>query len=31
MSNEEIILIEPPELDREEIETIVGTKINDLF
>ena len=24
-------MIEPPELDREEIENIVGTKINDLF
>ena len=31
MLNEEIILIEPPELDREEIENVVGTKINDLF
>ena len=31
MFNNENVLIDPPELNREEIENIVGTKINDLF
>jgi ribonuclease-3 len=30
MDYEELILIDPPNLDRNEIETIVGTKINNL-
>lgn len=30
MSEEEIVLIDPPELNKKDVETLVGTKINNL-